>query len=169
MNETGYSIVHPDEFSLYSEIMWSKPYPYEVLYTGHAEEDYEASFYSIVAYSEKEWWSYYIGMVYEQCISDRHKQEDHKRRLKYLQSKNKNLNFSISLGTLKLLHGARITKKVVDEIEGLLIYGNWNEYMVNKKKIEHFSSDRTFHITNKGFIEHLESEELAYGVFQRNT
>ncbi len=58
------------------------------------------------------------------------------------------------MGTPKLTIGA-INEKTIKEIEGLLIYLNWHKDMINKKKIEYFTSDRQLHIRNVGFNEHL--------------
>jgi len=50
-----------------------------------------------------------------------------------------------------------------------LIYANWHEDMVNKKKIESFSSEKSYYIRNEGFIQHLEADEIIYGVLYRDT
>lgn len=166
--EREFCFAAPDFVDVEAVINWSKPYPYEVLFTGHADEDETAHFYAIIAYEDKDWWTYYFGMVYDQCISDRQKQPDHRRRLEMLQKDNPKRNFRITLGVLSLPHGNLNNRKLTQAIEGLLIYANWHEDLINLKKVENFACKKSIFIRNIGFIEHLDAEEVAYGVFCRS-
>ena len=120
MKTPEFTIAHPEEILIREDIVWSIPQTFDVLFSGHVEEDDDAYFYAIVAYTENEWWTYYLGMVFEQCVSDRLKQDDHKKRLESLRLNNKNLNFSVSLGVLKEKENRKITRKLIEGIEGLL-------------------------------------------------
>jgi len=169
MKNNGYLIAHPEEIRIRANIVWSKPYSYDVLLSGHADEDCDANFYAIVGYVDNNWWSFYIGMVVDQCVSDRHKNADHRDRLRELKANNRDVTFNLSLGVVHPKAGTNITNALIENIEGLLIYANWHEDLVNKKKIVDFTSGNTFQIINKGFIDHLEVEEIVYGVVYKNT
>jgi len=166
MENIDFYLSWPDDLSVKGEIEWSRPYTLDVVFTGHAPEDETAYFYAIIALWDKEWCPFYIGIVYYQSVSERHKNKDHQKRMSFLQNKYPSLTFQISLGTPHLQVGA-INEKTVKEIEGLLIYSNWHEDMINKKKTEYFTSDRQLYIKNTGFNEHL-FVESAYGIFYRD-
>ena len=160
-----YEMAWPDYFDLVADIEWTWPVPYDLLFSGGVEADETAYFYSIVAYVDKRWWPYYIGMVFDQFPSVRNQQPDHRIRLEKLQGRNKALTFSITLGT-PAFHVGRRTRDSIAAIEGLLIYGNWHEDMINERKINRFSHAKQIYIRNIGWHEHLEPE-VAYGVFYR--
>ena len=167
MEPGTFEFAHPDDVAVRATIHWSTPYAHEVLLTGNADEDEGTYFYAIVAYTDREWWTYYIGMSYDQWVSDRHKQPDHVEKLKELRRNNKETNFQVSLGAVKFAPYTRVTRALIEELEGLLIYANWHEDLVNKKKTEGFHSKRSFHVENAGFVDHLETAEIAYGVVYR--
>ncbi len=166
MKELDFYISWVDEFAIVGEINWTKPYTHDLLFSGNIEDDDEAYFYSIVAFKDKEWWPYYIGMVFEQTISERLNQPDHKKRLENLRKKYPSLNFTVSLGTPSFNKG-KVSQSNISAVEGLLIYSNWHDDMVNERKISKFSSLKQIYIKNTGFIEHLH-EEIVYGVLYRN-
>lgn len=138
----------------------------EVLFSGQVEEDSTAYFYSIVAESGKQWWPYYIGMTYRQSAAIRNQQLDHQRRYQELCKAHSGKTFRISLGTPTFHRGAE-SLEAISAMEGLLIYSNWHEDMVNQKKVQTFSSVQHLYVCNTGWTEHLEPE-LAFGVFYRS-
>lgn len=155
----------PEYFDVIADISWSIPINYEHIF--NAPENKTAYFYTIVSKVNETWEIYYIGMTYNQSAAVRVQQLDHRRRLNNLQSMYPRQVFSLSLGTPKFMRG-RITKKLIEVIEGLLIYGNWHEKMINSKKIQLFKDLKQIYINNIGWTEHIETE-VAHGVFSRNS
>ncbi|MER0214957.1 MAG: hypothetical protein DU481_01910 [Nitrosomonas sp.] len=166
MKEDEFHLAWPDEIKVNVTITWTKPAPHDLLFSGGLDEDDTAYFYSIVGRVDREWWPFYIGMTHAQSAAKRNQQVDHQERLKLLKKKNKGQDFSITLGTPTFPKGTRVTSSLIGKIEGLLIYSNWNDLMVNKKKTQGFSSNQSIYISNTGWAEHLE-KEVAYGVFYR--
>ena len=168
MTEPEYKIAHRDDISFTGVIEWSKPMSHDVLFSQQdVDEDERGYFYTICAYSEGKWWTYYIGMVYDQWVTDRHKQKDHKNRLDDLKIKHPSLIFHVSIGVLKQASGARITEELIADLEGLLIHAEWHEELANKRKVGTFSSGRTYSVTNDGFIDHLDAKEIVFAVVYR--
>jgi len=165
MTENEYYIAWPEAIDIDVNIEWSQPYTHEVLFSELAPEDETAYLYSIVAKFEKEWTPLYIGMVYDQSVSERHKSEDHKARMDLLKQRYKDKLFYVTLGTPSFKKG-RISSSAIKAIEQLLTYCNWSDKMINEKNIEYCAISSQVRILNKGFIEHV-CEETAYGVFYR--
>ncbi|WP_074471484.1 hypothetical protein [Thiohalorhabdus denitrificans] len=163
MLEEKFYAAWPDFFEIIAEIEWCSPKPYDLLISGGVPEDAKAYLYSIVGYSDKEWWPYYIGKTFQKFVSTRIQQPDHKQRLRSLKENYPDLDFTVTLGT-PTFHVSRATKNNIDAIEGLLIYGNWHEEMWNERKINDFAHAKQMHVRNVGWVEHLVAE-LSYGVF----
>lgn len=155
----------PRYFDLIAEVEWTPPVPHDLLFSGGVAADETAYLYSIVGYVDKGWWPYYIGMVFDQSVSIRNQQADHRTRLMKLKEANPEVGFSIALGTPRFREG-RPTRSAIEAIEGLLIYANWHEGMINERKINRFSHAKQIYIRNVGWAEHVEVE-IAYGVFYR--
>ena len=155
----------PDYFDVIAEIEWSHPVSHEHLFSAGIPENDTAYFYSIVAESRGEWWPYYIGMTCKQTVAKRNQQPDHQVRLAALQESHPSLKFMLTLGTPMFERGSP-SDEVIGFMEGLLIYGNWHEEMVNLKKIQTFNSVRHVFIQNIGWSHHVEPE-LAFGVFYK--
>ena len=158
-----YEYAHEDEIDLIVTIDWSNPITHDVLYSGLSDSDETAYFYAIVGRFEKQWWAYYIGKVNNQYVSQRHKNQDHKQRLRTLRESYPDTVWHITLGTPHV-EGGRVTSGVVDDIEGLLIYSHWHEETINKLKISRFSSSRSIKVINRGFSDPF-YKEIGYGVF----
>lgn len=160
-----FNSVWPDYFDVMLDIKWSEPLDYEKVFSGVEEND-SAYFYAIVAEVNKEWRVFYIGMTYKQNVAKRNSQPDHRLRLQKLNHKYKKLIFCLSLGT-PIFKKGKVNKKIIETIEGLLIYSNCNEDIQNYKKTEKFKSDKQIYINNIGWTQHIE-QEVAHGVFYRN-
>jgi hypothetical protein len=158
-----FNLAHKDEISIDVEINWSNPTTLDILNSGLEYSDDMAFFYAIIGKFGKEWWAYYIGMVFSQFVSERHKAKDHQNRLKQLKKIYPETVWHLTLGTPKLKTG-RITKPLIEKVEGLLIYSHKHEEILNKKKIKGFSSFKSMRITNTGFTEPF-FEEVVHGVF----
>jgi hypothetical protein len=165
MTTSDFKFAWPEHFNIQGTIDWTKPITHDLLFTDEISENNTAYFYSIVALKNKHWHSFYIGMVFKQCVSERHKQADHKTRLKKLQENHPNLQFLLTLGTPILTTG-ELTQATIEEIEGLLIFSNWHEQMVNPRKIKTFLGRNQIHIENTGWTKHL-VQEMGYGVVYR--
>lgn len=161
----SFLVAWPDYFDLVAEINWTPPSPRDLVISGNLDEDATAYFYSIVSRVDKTWWPYYIGMTYNQSVSLRLTQSDHLNRLALLTREHPNRDFSISLGTPNFKVGRR-DRRTIEAIEGLLIYSNWHESMINDRKINRFSDAKQMYVRNVGWNEHVEPE-AAYGVFYR--
>jgi len=160
---TSYNWAHEDKVDYIVNINWAKPITHDMLYTGLSDMDDSAYFYAIIGLFEGDWWPYYIGMVYSQNVSDRHKNKDHQERLEKLKKDYPKTTWHLTLGT-PLLKGKRLSKILISEIEGLLIYGNWHDELINKSKINRFSSSNAIKIINEGFSEPF-FKTTSYGVF----
>ena len=152
-----------DEIDIKVTIDWSRPMTHDMLNYGMAKSDEFAYFYSIIGYVNKAWWPYYIGMVYKQSVSERHENPDHKKKLNELKSAFPEITWHLTLGTPDI-KGKRLTKKLIESVEGLLIYSNWQDEMVNKSKINKFNSDATIEIINTGFSDPFYTK-TGFGVF----
>lgn len=166
MRNEDFYFAWPDHCSVVVEISWTKPAPHDLLFSGHLEEDLTAYFYSIVAYSDNRWVPYYIGMIHSQSAAIRNRQKDHISRLNKLKERFPSHTFSICLGT-PIFEVGKPKKETIETLEGLLIYANWHEGMINEKKIQKFSSYEQIYLRNTGFSEHIEYE-LTYGVMYRS-
>ena len=100
-----------------------------------------------------------------QGSSQRHRAADHIARLQELQKKYPGRVFHLTLGTPRFDDGIEHPDELtIDQIEGLLIYSNRSECMINKRKIDAFNCLRQISIENTGFNQHL-CKRSAYGVF----
>lgn len=155
----------PDSISVQAKINWTNPLTHDVLFSGLIPEDATAYFYAIVSTDRKIWTTHYIGKVYAQKSSQRHRSADHVARLKELQENYPTRIFHLTLGTPIFDGEIEIPNEtVIDQIEGLLIYSNWNEEMVNKRKIDTFHCASQISLENTGFSNHL-CKRSAYGIF----
>lgn len=159
----SYKWAHDDQVDLEVTIDWSVPVTHDMLNYGLATSDDSAYFYSIIGLINKEWWVYYIGMVFSQSVSKRQKNPDHKRRLDELKMLYPEVTWHITLGTPNF-NKYKIEKGLIQEIEGLLIYSHWHEEIINKAKIDYFISENAIQITNTGFIDPF-YEKIGHGVF----
>ncbi len=160
---TNYKWAHKDEIDKSVTIDWSKPVTHDMLNTGLATNNDEAYLYSIIGLFEGDWLPFYIGMVYKQDISSRHKNHDHIRRLKRLKELHPETTWHLTLGTVVSKEG-RITKKLISEIEGLMIYSHWHEDSINENKINGYYGNSYTLITNKGFTDPFYLK-VGYGAF----
>ncbi|BBN60215.1 hypothetical protein [Hydrogenovibrio marinus] len=162
---TNFTWAHKDEIDIQATIDWSSPITHDMLHSGLSDYDETAHFYAIIALDNKEWWCYYIGKVYKQTVSQRHKNKDHKIKLEQLKKAFPNKTWHLTLG--KLSGDFQINEKNIDEIESLLIYSHWHEENINQKKINRFLSSRSIQINNEGFSEPF-YPSVAYGVMLEN-
>jgi hypothetical protein len=168
ISESYFCFSWPDHVPVIAQIEWTLPSTYDVLFSGLIQEDATAYFYAIVSFHKKEWITHYIGKVYAQRSSQRHRATDHIKRLSNLKKSYPGRAFHLTLGT-PIFSDRRENPDslTIDQIEGLLIYSNWSENMINVRKINSFSSSQEMSLENVGFNKHL-WKRSAYGVFSSN-
>ncbi|MFC5459307.1 hypothetical protein [Massilia niabensis] len=158
----------PDHVDIVARIEWTIPSTHDVLFSGLLEQDATAYFYAIVSLQKRQWITHYIGKVYAQRSSQRHRGADHIARLNELKKSYPNQVFHLTLGTPEFIDArGKPDEATIDQIEGLLIYSNWSDAMVNRQKIESFACSRQIVIENVGFDQHL-WKRAAYGVVASN-
>ncbi len=165
MKKNEFYAAWPDYFDVVVDIDWTEPKAHKNLFSGEIPENETAYFYAIVSKFSGEWWPYYVGMTIRQTAAVRNQQPDHRAKLQKLHDSRPRQEFLITLGTPRFERGSA-KSETIHAMEGLLIYGNWHQDMVNEKKVQTFTSVQHIHIRNVGWSEHLEPE-LAYGVFYR--
>ncbi len=148
------------------KIKWSKPIKYEKFLEDDSNDEQYVYLYIIIGkYSENPYELFYIGKSYYSFVSDRLKNKDHKERYVEIKKKCPGYKLFISLGFIKLSDRKKITDKLIDEIESILIYANDNEYIFNKNKLYSYNVDNEYKITNKGF-KHIPLYKKIYnGIF----
>lgn len=165
INDTEYYVSFPDCVDVSAQINWTIPCTHDVLFSGLLEQDSTAYFYAIISLQKKSWVTHYIGKVFAQTASKRHRAPDHVARLNELKTAHPDLHFHLTLGTPVFIEECgSADPKTIDDIEGLLIYSNWTDAMINKRRIDSFVSERQIVIENTGFHQHL-YKRSAYGVF----
>jgi hypothetical protein len=168
LEDVDFYFAWPDAVSVQAKIEWTVPSTHDVLFSGLIAEDATAYFYAIVSLDKKIWFTHYIGKVYVQNSSKRHRAADHIARLKELQLNYPGRTFHLTLGTPRFDDGLENPDElIIDQIEGLLIYSNWSEKMINKRRIDTFHCSRQISLENTGFISHL-CKRSAYGIFWNN-
>lgn len=160
---SNFQWAHEEEIDVLVTVDWSAPVTHDMLHGGLVGEDDSAYFYAIIGRFEKQWWPYYIGKVYSQSVSQRQKNKDHLKRLEELKKLSPSTTWHITLGTPKFEYN-NISPKIINEIEGLLIYSNWHKESINRSKINTFHSYNHIQITNTGFSEPF-YKKTSYGVF----
>lgn len=165
LEDVNFYFAWPDSVAVQVSIEWTIPSTHDVLFSGLIAEDATAYFYAIVSLEKKVWCTHYIGKVYSQNSSQRHRAADHIKRLQDLQEKYPSRVFHLTLGTPRFDGEIDNPKELtIDQIEGLLIYSNWSESMINKRKVDYFYCARQISVENTGFNHHL-CKRSAYGVF----
>lgn len=168
LEDIEYYFAWPDTVAVQVTIEWTLPSTHDVLFSGLMPEDDTAYFYAIISLERKNWCTHYIGKVYEQSSSQRHRAADHLARLRELQKTYPGRLFHLTLGTPRFFDDfGKPDESTVDQIEGLLIYSNWSEVMINKRKIDSFQCSRQIAVENIGFIQHI-CRHSAYGIFYNN-
>ncbi len=153
-----------EEDSLLVTIKWSKPIIYENLIENGSYNDDSAHLYMITGkYLNNSPKLYYVGKTYDQYVSHRLTQVDHKNRYDELYNKYPKHKLFVSHGTIEIEGGNR-TRKRVDEIERILIYSMNSDHTINKKNLYSHGVTEQYLVSNKGYKSHLPST-IGIGVF----
>ena len=132
------------------EIEWSRPKTYERLLDEGSPHDDLAHLYLISARmgtdSPK---AIYVGKTYDQWVSKRLSQPDHKRRYAEFIIAYPRHNFYVSHGIVKIQNG-KLTRKRIDDIERILIYVNEPLHAHNVQNFWQHSVTTPYQIENRG-------------------
>jgi hypothetical protein len=157
--------LYPDEYWKV-DVTWSKPSAYKKIRDEGHELDEFAYLYLITAkYSSNSPKSIYIGKTYQQCVSDRLNQKDHRARYAAFVKTYPRHSFHISFGEVEISHG-NITAKRIDDIERILIYSNEPEHAHNVQNFYEHGVKGSYAITNKGYRATL-PKHIMLGVFAK--
>ncbi len=125
------------------EITWTRAIPYETIIKSGSSHDAEGWLYMILGYRGSSHPKiFYIGKVFESCVSERLRQRDHRARYQRLCRRHPRHSFRVSLGAVKLARG-HITAHRIDQIESILIFATYHSKrhvleggaeMINKSK-----------------------------------
>ena len=153
-----------EEDSWLVSINWSKPMIYENLIENGSYNDDDAHLYMITGkYLNNTPKLFYIGKTYNQYVTQRLTQVDHKNRYDQLCDDYPKHTLFVSHGTIEIEEGKR-TKKRVAEIERILIYSMNSDHTINQKNLFSHGVTAQYLITNKGYKSHLPST-IGIGVF----
>lgn len=147
-------------------ITWSKPMLYENLIEQGSQHDENAHLYMISGkHQNNKHKVYYIGKTYDQCVSDRLTQSDHKLRYKNIKKDYPRHTLYVSHGIVEIKDGKRTSKRI-DEIESILIYSMPAEHSFNEKNYFSHGVTGQYLINNKGHKSSLPNT-IGLGVFTK--
>ena len=153
---------HEDYWSV--QISWSRPKEYDRLLLEGSPHDKTANLYLISArYGKSASKTVYIGQTYQQWVSKRLSQDDHKKRRDSIISKYPRHKLYVSHGVILIRNGV-LTRKRVGEIKQILIYSNDLTHAHNIKNYWKHEVSTSYRIENRGSKCTL-PKEIALGVF----
>jgi hypothetical protein len=145
-------------------IRWTRPRSYSDALESDCEHDYKAGLYLISArYSNLTPKGIYVGKTWDQYVSLRLRQRDHRARYSSFHRLYSRHAFSVSYGILKFENG-RMTKKRLGEIERILIYSNDPTHSQNRSGIWKHSVSDSYEIRNTGYRCSL-PKRVSLGIF----
>jgi hypothetical protein len=145
-------------------VTWSRPMVYENLINNGSVYDDDAHLYMITGkYRNNKSKVFYIGKTYNNIVSNRLTQKDHKTRYELLKKNYPNHVLSVSHGIVNIEGGKR-TEKRIDEIESILIYSMPTEHCINNKNYFSHGVTAQYLIENKGYKSGM-PKEIGLGVF----
>ena len=132
------------------EIEWSRPKAYGRLLDEGSPHDEDAHLYLISArFSTSSHKAIYVGKTYDQWVSKRLSQADHKRRYSDFTKNYPRHNFYVSHGIVTN-HDGKLTRKRIDDIERILIYANEPLHAHNVQNFWQHSVTTPYQIENRG-------------------
>jgi hypothetical protein len=145
-------------------ISWSRPMLYENLISNGSSYDETAYLYMISGkYHNHPNKVFYIGKTYNQTVSNRLTQKDHKKRYDALKKEYPRHKLFVSHGNVQI-HNGNVSPKRIDQIESILIYSMPGEHSINKMNFWSHGVKNEYLLTNKGYKNNLEST-IGLGVF----
>jgi hypothetical protein len=149
-------------------ISWSRPASYEQVITSGSPYDAEGWLYMILGYNHSPQPKlFYIGKVFETCVSRRLRGRDHRARYYRMCHDHPRYLFRVSLGAIKLKRG-HITARLVDDVESILIFAAYHSHktLINKSKWYKSGWKHPYAIQNLRYRAPL-PREVHHGVFMR--
>lgn len=145
-------------------IQWTRPRSYEKVRGSWCKHDDDANLYLITAkYSKNRSKCIYIGKTYDQWVSKRLTQEDHKKRYAAFVKNYPNHKFFVSHGIVSMKKG-KIVRSRIKEIEIILIYSNDPEHCHNVQNFYNHGVTGSYSIENFGYKSTL-PKVISLGVF----
>jgi len=140
----------PDEYPREISIRWTRPRAYASVLAEGCSHDDDAKLYMISRrYSTAAPKVIYIGKTWDQCVSGRLKQKDHRERYARWRHAYPRQSFFVSHGIVKIDEG-RMTRKRLDEIERILIYASSLDHTENINNIWTHRVTDAYRILNSG-------------------
>ena len=146
-------------------LLWTRPEPYEQIISDGSIHDANGWLYMILGYFGASGPKlFYIGKVYQNCVSARLRQADHKRRYTRLRAEHPRHRFEVSLAAVQI-DNRRITHRGIDQIETMLIYtAKESQPLINERKWLSHRISASYHIRNRGHCRPL-PKEIRLGIF----
>jgi len=153
-----------EEFFWDINIRWSRPSEYNTICENGSPLDETAYLYHIIGrFSGKGYKSFYIGCTYDQWISKRLSQPDHRKKYWNFITNYPKHRFYVSCGNIDVVKG-KITRKRIKDIEAILIYANDSGHTVNRSHSYTHGAKTSYRIRNNGYRVGL-PKEIHYGIF----
>lgn len=141
------SLLQDDYWEVY--IQWTRPCLYKRVRGEGSKHDSSAHLYYIRAkYPTGRPKVLYIGKTYQQSVSMRLDQRDHRDKYAVFTNRYPKHRFSVSHGIVSIAHG-KITRDRIDDIERLLIYAISPED--NVQNINQHGVNKSYFVTNRGY------------------
>ena len=152
----NYRIVHEGD-PLSVSIEWTRHRFWKNGHVNAHPEEHLINLYMIVGCFGSSRSVLYIGKAYQQYASRRLSQSDHIKKWRMLRRKYSRHKLMVSFGVAKFA-GYSCTARRIDTAESVLIYANWNDRLINSKKIYGFSIRGQVRLTNAGYYRPLHRE-----------
>lgn len=145
-------------------IEWKKPKEYSRLLLEGSDHDSTAQLYLISArFAKAASKGKYIGKTFQQKVTIRLKQPDHKKRYAAFTGIHPNHKFFVSHGVITMNNG-KLTENRLAEIEQILIYSNDPTHSGNVKNFYEHGVTGSYLINNVGYRCSL-PKKIQLGVF----
>lgn len=133
-------------------LRWTKPLPpkstWQEFHDSLSEEAQGGYFYCITGkHGSSPRRIFYVGMTYKQFVADRL----YKYGLAKCRKNYKNHKLGISIGILQGGSYGKVTLRLVQSVETLLIYSLWSDYMLNSKSTLSGGTTQQFLVHNTGY------------------
>lgn len=147
------------------EINWSELLDRNEVIDNGCHHDKDSSLYAIVGkYSSSEPKLLYIGKAFEQDVSKRLNQGDHKVKYNKIREQYPRHRIYVSYGKVSIPNGKR-TRNRIDDLEKILIYSCCAEHSINRKNFLSHGVSSQYLIRNESSFSFF-PKKLALGIFE---
>jgi len=150
------------------KLNWSRPEHYEKIDKGGFARDKKGWFYMILGCRDScDPEIFYIGRVFQTCVSRRLRQPDHRRRHDLLVKKYRNYLLKVSLATVKLKGKGHITFRRIVDIEKILICTacQSHQFMINRQERSSYPKTLSPYIIHNRGSRHPLPKTIFVGIF----